>query len=127
MKTKYKQSGFASVALIIFTVVATTVITTATYVMVNSSQASSQSEQSSIALNIAESGIENALVKYIRDVSYSGETIELAGGTAIITIPDEFTIQSRGSYGNFVRTIQIKITDYLHTNNLTINSWQEIY
>ncbi|MCX6726465.1 MAG: hypothetical protein NTY75_01465 [Candidatus Shapirobacteria bacterium] len=127
MKKYNNNSGFASVALIIFTVIATTVIATATYVMVNSSLANAQAEQSSIALNIAESGAENALVRFARDVGYTGEDLPLAGGTAYVTLPNSTTIQSRGVYGNFTRTIQIKTTDYITTNNLSINSWQEIY
>jgi hypothetical protein len=127
MKTISKNSGFASVALIIFTVIATTIITAASYALINSSSANTQAEQSTIAMNIAESGIENGLVRFSRDIGYTGETLLFSGGRAIITKPDDFTLQSRGIYGDFVRTIQVKITDYVNTNNLTINSWQEVY
>ncbi len=126
-KSINNQTGFASVALIIFTVMATTMITAATYALINSTFANTQAEQSAIALDIAESGAENGLERFSRDIGYSGENLSFNGGIAYITLPDTTTIQSRGVYGNFSRTIQVKISDYINTNNLTINSWQEIF
>jgi hypothetical protein len=128
MKIKSSNSGFASVALIIFTIIAMTVITATTYILVNNALANSQSEQSAIALDIAESGMENGIIRFTRNIGYTGEDMPFNGGVAHITLsPDQQTIQSRGTYGNFDRTIQVNITDYVRTNNLTINSWQETY
>ena len=121
------QTGFASIALIIFTVMATTMITAATFALINSTFANTQSEQSAIALDIAESGAENGLARFSRDIGYSGEELSFDGGIAYITLPNSTTIQSRGVYGNLSRTVQVNITDYINTNNLTINSWQEIF
>ena len=128
MKNKRQHSGFASITLIIFVLIALTITTAATFALITNATASSQLEQSSIALDIANSGVENGQVRFMRDpVNYTGETLPLYGGVAVITMPDRQTLRSQGTYKNYVRTIQIETTDYINTNNLSINSWQEIY
>jgi hypothetical protein len=127
MTQKPQHQGIASITLIIFVVIAITITTAATIALISNTTAATQVEQTYIALDIANSGIENGLVRFMRDTNYAGETLAISGGQAIVTMPDKQTLRSQGIYGNYIRTIQIKMTDYVNTNNLTINSWQELY
>ena len=121
-----KNKGQALLMLLVFTVIGLLVTSAATtLVLVNSSNA--QKTQAGLTvLQIAESGMENALIRFLRNPSYTGETLPVGEGTATITVTGSgpFTLTSVGSIGNFSRTIQV-VADY--NNILTVTSWREVY
>ena len=83
-------------------------------------------QQTAGSLQIAESGIEEALLRLVRDPEYVGGTLSVGEGLATITIIGETqkTITSVGELNGLTRTIQVQ-TDY-NENVLTVLSWEEI-
>jgi hypothetical protein len=125
MKRK-NQKGQALITLIIFIVVATTVIAGAVAATIINSQATGKLAQSEESLKIAEGGAENAVLKLIRNPNYSGEILSIGNGTATITVTGSGTktIVSEGTEGNFKRKIQV--TGSFVNNVFTISNWASI-
>ncbi len=121
------ESGQTLIALLIFMIVAISVMSTSIILISANSIAASKVEQSITAYNIAESGAENALLRLLRDPFYAGETITVDSGTAVTTVSgtSQKTIVSTGTSGQFIRKIQV-IVDY-NNNILTVTSWTEIF
>ncbi len=121
-----KQKGQALVILLFYMVIAIALTTTAVAVIVANSLSITRTEEGAHALEIAESGAENALIRLIRDTTYSGETLPMDGGTAEITVSgtNEKTIVSQGIVGKFRRSVEVvaRFTDGV----LSVLSWQEI-
>jgi hypothetical protein len=87
-----------------------------------------KSQQGSIAYEIAESGIENAKLRLLRNPNYAGETLPVGEGSAVILVTNSggnYTILSKGVTGNFTRQIQVTAT---YNNNLfVVTSQKEIF
>ena len=121
------HQGNAMIMLVVFMAVGLVITTaTITLVMVNSLSASRYQVGQEV-LSVAESGVENALLRLLRDPSYAGETLVVGEGQAEITVTGTGvkTITAVGSVGTIQRTIQV-VADTT-TGVLSINSWQEIY
>lgn len=121
-----KQSGQTLVALLAFMATALIITMGATAVTIANLQSSSEYSQGEEALQVAESGADNALMRYTRDPTYAGETLTMTNGTATITISGSpsFTITSVGQVGEFRRTIQVTGS---RTNNIvTVSTWSEV-
>lgn len=122
------QSGQAIIMLLFFVIVSMMITSSAIIVAFVNSEGSSKQTSGQMALNVAESGAENALIRLLRDPSYTGAGDTSVSGASIIvtTSGSTKTIVSTGTVGNFIRKIQV-VVDY--TNNvLSIqpNSWREI-
>ena len=78
-----------------------------------------------IALQNAQSGVENAMIRLERDPNYTGESMPTSSGSATITISGTSTktIVSVGSIGNFKRTITATVTNT--SSVYTLTSWIE--
>jgi hypothetical protein len=126
MRRMENQSGQTLVALLAFMATALTITTGAVAVTVANLQSASEYSRGQRALQIAESGADNALMRLVRDPSYVGETMAVDDGTATITISGSpsYTITSVGRVGDFRRTIQVSATR--SSNAVTINSWSEV-
>lgn len=113
--------------LLVFMAVAVTITTAATTITLINSTTTSRVEQGQMAYNIAESGIENALIRLLRDPGYSGETLPVAEGFATISVTGTplMTITSTGVLGDFTRRLQA--TAQFVSGVLNILSWQEVY
>lgn len=123
---KYKQ-GQTLITLLVFIIIFLT-ITSAAVIMLSSNSVSTDTFQQSIAAKeIAESGIENALLRLLRNPDYTGETLTVGDGNVIITVTGDAVnkiIISKGKLGNFQRIIQTNIT--YNNGMLNITSWKEI-
>ena len=127
------RAGQTLVTLLVFVVIATSITAAATEVMINASQASSQVEQSFVSTGVAESGVENALIRLLRDPNYTGTgyngepALTLGNGTATITVTgvNPKTITSVGLEGNHSKTIEVSVT--YNNNIMTITDWHESY
>ncbi len=127
------NKGQSLVTLLVFVVVASTITAAATAIMINSSQASSQVAQSFVSTGVAESGIENALIRLLRDPNYTGTgyngepALTLGNGTATITVTgvNPKTITSVGLEDNHSKTIEVSVT--YNNNIMTITDWHESY
>lgn len=124
--SSYNNSGQALISLVIFMVVATIIISGAVAVIVVNSKTTSKFYQGMVSYDLAEAGIENAIIRLLRDPNYTGETLIIESNTAVIEVtggPSIYTIISRGDSGNFKRTIRA-VAEY-NNNVLTITSWKE--
>jgi hypothetical protein len=120
------NTGQAMVTLLFYMIIAITITSAAVVVIFSNSLATSKLEIGSIAYSIAESGAENALIRLLKDQTYTGETLNLGDGTAQITVTgsNPKVINSQGKLGNFNRTIEVTAT-FLN-NILNVTSWKEI-
>ena len=119
--------GQTLVTLLIFMVIAITVTSAAVVLTITDSQNANRFQEGLIAFQVAESGAENAMIRFLRDPNYAGETLAVGSGTATITVTgtNPKIITSAGVNGNYLRKIQVTLDN---TNNiLSITSWQEIF
>lgn len=122
------QNGQALVMLLVFMVVAIIMTTMAVALVIINATAASQVEQGDMALKLAESGAENAILRLMRNPSYTGTetfTIDTGQVTATVSGTNPIIIMSQGKLGEFVRTASVS-TSFVDTV-LTINSWREVY
>ena len=124
-KKTYPEKGQALIILLIFMIIALTVTSAGVrVVLVNSISASSISQSQEVYF-IAESGIENALLRLARDPNYTGENVIVGSGTTAVTISggSTKTITSTATLGNFKKQI---IASALYNNYVwSVNSWKE--
>ena len=121
------RSGQALVVLLVFMTVGIMVSYATTLLSVYAISAASSSEQNELALAVSESGMENALMRLLRDPSYTGETLTLPDGTATITVTGTTTktVTSVGVSRNFKRTTVATVT---YTNGImSVTSWIDSY
>ncbi len=127
MKKVYNETrrGQGLVILIVFVAMAMTVISSAVTTNVINSVSTTRSQEGEVALNVAESGIENAMLRLLRDSSYTGETLAIGSDTATITVTgtNPKTIVSTGTVGAYKRTITVTATE--NAGVLEITSWSE--
>ena len=120
------DTGHALVVLLFFMVLSVTVITAAVSLLIINSSSTTYYLQASEAKTIAEAGVENALLRLLRDPSYSGESVVIGEGTAeiIVTGTTDKTILSEGVLEN--RKKRIEVTAQVSNNIVNILSWKEI-
>jgi len=117
------QKGQAVLTLLFFMVIGLSIITAVVIVVVNTAQAGSNTEQGTLAYYSAETGAENALLRLLRDPNYTGEVMNIDGGTVTIVV-NGGVITSTGRIDNSIRKVQVQ-TVY-NGNVLTVSSWKEI-
>lgn len=124
----YRQQGQTLITLLFFMVIAISITTAGVIMIMTNSLSSTRLEQGTEDYYIAESGVENALIRLLRDPTYTGETLTVGSGSAAVTVTNNsgtYTITSLGSMGNFTRKIQAVVS---YTNNiLNVTSWSEIF
>lgn len=122
-----RQAGQALVTFLLLILISLTITSAASVVSIVNSQSGEKLEQGTVTAEVAESGAENAILRLLRDPSYTGETITIGTATVVITVSGSSTktINVVATNGNFKRQIQI-ICSY--TNNvLTVTSWKEVF
>jgi hypothetical protein len=121
-----QESGQALVTLLFFMLIGIAVTSSAIAVLITNAVGTSYSDQGTQSYYIAESGIEDATLKLLRNPNYtsSGYTISIGDGAATVTIGNGYATSS-GKLANTVRKIQIQ-TVYNNNNVLTISSRKEI-
>lgn len=120
---KNKSNGQVLVTLLLFIVIAMTVISVTIVTVISNSQSATSAQQGVTAYYVAEGGAENAMMRLLRDPSYQGETLPVGDGTAYIKVIGS-TISVTGTLGNFTKKLQID-TSYT-SNRLSVISWKEI-
>src|SRR3989338_1300379 len=122
----YKR-GQTLLMLMVFLIIAVTVTSAAASLILVNTANTQKMEGGTIAFQIAESGIENALLRLLRNPNYTGENdLPIGNGTADISVTgaNPYTITSTGISGNFSRTIQVVVN---YNGNMTITSWREVF
>lgn len=86
----------------------------------------SKLQQGNISYYVAEAGIENAILRLIRDPIYTEEQLTIDNATVDITVSpgNPRTITSVATNGNFKRTVQVQMT--LTSGYYTLSGWKEI-
>jgi len=122
-----QQDGQTLVTLLVFSVMAISVAAASVAIMINTSRATHITESRVRVMGAAESGIENAILRLIRDPSYTGESLTLDDNTITISVSgsDTKTITSTADNGLFRHTIQA--TASYVDNRLTVTSWNTVY
>lgn len=126
------MKGQALVTLLFFMVIATTVTTAAILVIAVNSASGSKFQDGSVAYEIAQSGADNAVLRLLRDPSYSGEILPVGSGSATVTLTgsgtaaDPYIILSVGQIGNFIKKVQVRAS-YNSDQELDIISQTEVF
>jgi len=126
--TQQQLQGQAMVTVLFICIIGVSIMTGAMYGVYNAIGLSSESELGLLARSSAETGIENALIRYIRDPSYTGETMQLDDDRSVIITAGgtpKTTITATGSVGSVTRRIQA-IVYYNNDGVFTIESWSDI-
>ena len=127
MINAHKQSGQALVALLVFTIISITIASAAIAIVLINSGSARTLEQGNLTKSASESGVENALIRLLRDPNYAGETLTQDDGDAIVEVSGGVvkTITSTASSLGFIRKIEVVVD----TANYQINilSWKQIY
>ena len=120
------QKGQTLVMLLILMTTGIIITSAAVILIIVNSQAASKFSLGEDAYAIAESGAENAILRLIRNPSYTGETLTVGNGSATITVTGSSTktIISEGVRGDFRRKVQV-VGGYVN-NIFTPTSWTEI-
>lgn len=130
MIKKTKQQALALITVLIFGAFAMIVITFGITLMLIQTDSARQFLAAQKALTLAESGMENALIRLLRNPNYSGEILTLPGGTATIVVSDSgsnkiVTVTAdSGNSLNSIRTIQALVVE--ENGQSLIESWQEL-
>lgn len=123
LKNLKNDKGLALVTLLFFVIIGITIISAEAIVLYTNILSASTAEQGADAYYVAESGIEEGLLRVIRDPSYSGGTLTVGSGSVVIQVVNG-TITATGTYNNAMRKIQVETTN--SNGALTIDSWKEI-
>ncbi len=126
INSNQKEGGQALITLLFFVIIAITITSASVVVLIANSTSATKYEEGIRAFYVAEGGAENAVLRLLRDPTYTGETLTISDGTATISVSGSgpFTITSKGVVGNFTRTVQVSAA---YVNNiLSITSWKEI-
>lgn len=125
--TRTSSQGQALITMLFIMVIGVLVTTGAVFALYNNTSIASNDELGMIARTTAEAGIENALLRIIRDPAYVGETIDFGGGrSAIVTVASSSSqlVTSVGTISSVTRKLQVGIQ--YNQGILTIVSWSEI-
>jgi type II secretory pathway component PulK len=125
---KKDNKGSALITLLIFVATGIIIIGGAVAVSVINTQGTSKFSQGEIGLHIAEGGIEDSLIKVLRDPSYTAtnDTLTVGDGTATINITGTTskTVTVSGKVYGLVRKIQV--TGDFTSDQFNITDWQEV-
>src|SRR5258708_4149368 len=105
------ERGQALITLLVFMIMAITITTAAVVVMIINANSATKLQESTVAYEAAESGANNAILRLLRDPSYTGEVnLTVGNGKATINVVPTgglYIIQSKGQEGTFIRTVQV--------------------
>ena len=127
-KLQNNQKGQALITLLFFVAISTIVTTAAVVILFDNSLNVLRFTEGTESYYGAESGIENALLRIIRNPLYTGETMNFLGEEISIVVTNNsgiYTITSTGKIGDSSRAIEA-IAEY-QSGTLTVTSWNEIY
>lgn len=122
----YWQKGQALVTLLVFMVVGVIITSAATIIILVNALSSGRIERGEEAYYASETGIENGILRLLRDPNYSGETLTVEGGTVVIQVTqgNPVILTATAILNNIMRKIQVQMI--YNDNMLTVSSWKEI-
>jgi hypothetical protein len=120
-----QECGQALITLLFFVLISLTITSAAIIIIITNSLSASKFMEGDLSYYAAESGIENALLRLLRDPNYTGETLTIGDATALITVSgnNPKTVVSIGQNGNFKRKVSAQMT---YSNGYyTFSNWKE--
>ena len=120
------ESGYMLTALLVFLVVIIVITTTSVMVSVSSLRSETYFDSGSEALAAADSGAENAILRLLRDPTYSGETLTVGNSQVVITVVSSAPqiVTAVADSGSFERTVQVQVQRV--EGRLQVTSWKEL-
>lgn len=120
------QTGSVMIALLIFIIVGTLVTSSAVMLMVDNTVISTAELTATEVHNMAESGAENAILRLLRDPSYTGETMIVGDGqvVVIVTGSEPIIVNSQASLASTQKTVEVELSR--QNGVLTVNSWEAV-
>ncbi len=119
------QKGQALITLLFFVLISLTITSGAIIIIITNSLSASKSADAALAYYAAESGIENALLRLLRDPNYAGEALSVGDATVAITVTGgNPKVIIATSSGNFKRTIQAQMN--YNSGYYTFSNWEEL-
>jgi len=121
------QRGSIMIALIIFVIVGMTIASIAVMLVVDVTINLSAQQRGNAALDIAESGAENAILMLLRDPGYTGGTLTVGTGQATMSVTgsDPVMIRSVGTLGAARRSVEVRLSR--QQGAWTVEEWYEIF
>lgn len=118
------QSGSIMIALLIFIIVGTMITTASVMLMIDNTVISTEQIAASEVHGMAESGVENAILRLLRDPSYTGETLIVGEGQVVVSVAgsNPIVVTSEATLGSSSRTIVANLER--NSGILTIDSWE---
>lgn len=123
----HHQSGSILTALIVFVAIGLLITTSATVLLADQMLLGERDAQSASLLYTAESGAENAILRLLRDPSYTGEQLPTTEGLTIninVQPGPPIVITSQVEASGLTRTVQVELTRL--NGVLEVQSWQQI-
>jgi|SRR3989344_4945926 len=117
------QKGQIFITMLFFVIIGVTIISAETIVLFTNMLSGSTAEQGTNAYYVAESGIEEALLRLNRNPGYTGEILSVGGGNAVVQVSNGI-ITATGTYATTVKKIQVQTVN--NNGALKIVSWKEI-
>lgn len=120
------KNGMALVSVLIFSVVAIIAVTLGVSLMAIQSRSSIKYSSSQEALILAESAMENALIRLLRNPEYLGENLTFEDGTATITVTGTTNKSVLVVAETSISIRKIEVTLEEQDGVTSIISWREI-
>lgn len=124
---KNNQKGQALIMLLFFILIGVIITTVAMIIIASNSLAASSTEVGVETRQMADTGVENALLKILRG-NYAHQDIALPDGDVSVDITVTNGVPSRitstATSGDYVKKVEVNVS---YVNNvLTVGSWKEI-
>jgi len=117
------QKGQIFITMLFFVIIGVTIILAETIVLFTNILSASTAEQGTNAYYVAESGIEEALLRLNRNPGYAGGVLTVGGGNAVVQVSNGI-ITATGTYANTIKKIQVQTVN--NKGVIKIVSWKEI-
>jgi len=123
LKIPIYQKGQIFITMLFFVIIGVTIILAETIVLFTNILSASTTEQGTNAYYVAESGIEEALLRLNRNPGYPGGVLTVGLGSAVIQVGNGI-ITAAGTYSNTIKKIQVQTVN--SNGALKIVSWKEV-
>lgn len=124
-KTLLENKGQTLIILLLYMEIAIIITTAAVTAVALNAQGTDKVYQGTTTQDAAESGLETAMIKLLRDPAYTGtETLTVNGGTATINITgvNPKVVTSTAVINNFTKKAQATVD--ITNNVVTVTSWK---
>lgn len=124
----HRDKGQALIGVLAIIAISTVLVSSLMINSLISADSSLKLRQSSSAITIADSYMQNAFIKLIRDPNYTGETLTLNDGRVIIEItgenPKYILIKSIGPQNDILRQLSSQV-NFDSNGAVSITNWTE--